>query len=445
MPYFLRLLTTLTVAAMPLAAAQAAPLAQDDPSSVTGLSAVQLFEVAEKATAQGDTDTAAAVLTALAKDPDIEVRTEARFRHGQMLAAQKKFVDAAILYRAILDEKPDAQRVRLELAYVMAQSGNLGAAQRELRLAQAGGLPPEVARLIDQFTNALRAGKPYGASMEIAFAPDSNINRATKSETLDTVFAPFDLSEDAKAQSGLGFTVKGQAYFRTGIDKRSQLLVRFLGSADLYRKRQFNDVSLGVQAGPEMRSGKDRINVSLGYTQRSFGGTAYSNIINASANLVHPLGNKAQGNIGVTISDFNNRQNNLQDGTIYSANIGYERAFSSRFGAGLNVAAVRQALADPGYATASGAFSLFAFREVGKTTLVASASYSHLEADARLFLFPRRRIDDRYMASVGATFRQLQYKGFAPVVRLEYERNDSSVGLYSYSRLAGSIGVSRAF
>jgi hypothetical protein len=419
--------------------------ADDEQVRVEGLSAAQLFEIAENAKAESDFDTTASLYTALAKDPDIEIRIEARFRHAQMLAGQKKFVDAAILYRAILDEKPDAQRVRLELAYVMAQSGNLGAAQRELRLAQAGGLPPDVARLIDQFTNALRAGKPYGASMEIALAPDSNINRATKSETLDTVFAPFDLSEDAKAQSGLGLTVKGQAYFRTGIDKRSQLLVRFLGSADLYRKRQFNDISLGVQAGPEMRSGKDRINVSLGYTQRSFGGTAYSNIVNASANLVHPMGNKAQGNVGVTISDFNNRQNNLQDGTIYSANMGYERALSNRFGAGLNVAAVRQALSDPGYATASGALNLSGFREVGKTTLVASASYSHLEADARLFLFPRRRIDDRYMASVGATFRQVQYKGFAPVVRFEYERNDSTVGLYAYSRLAGSIGVSRAF
>jgi hypothetical protein len=218
-----------------------------------------------------------------------------------------------------------------------------------------------------------------------------------------------------------------------------------LGSADLYRKRQFNDVSLGVQAGPEMRSGKDRINVSLGYTQRSFGGTTYSNIVNASANLVHPMGSKAQGNVGVTISDFNNRQNNLQDGIIYSANMGYERALSNRFGAGINITAVRQSLADPGYATASGAINFFAFREVGKTTLVASASYSHLEADARLFLFPRRRIDDRLTASVGATFRQIQYKGFAPVVRFEFEQNDSTVGLYAYSRLAGSIGVSRAF
>ncbi len=445
MPDILRLCIWVTVIALPSVPLLAAPAAFSDPGSTTGLSAVELFEVAEKANAAGDSDTAMTVFTALSKDPDIEVRTEARFRHAQLLAGQKKFVDAASLYRAILDEKPDAQRVRLELAYVMAQLGDLGAAQRELRLAQAGGLPPEVSRLIDQFSNALRAGKPYGASIEIALAPDSNINRATKSQTLDTVIAPFDLSEDAQAQSGLGLAVKGQAYLRAGIDKRSVLLVRVLGSADLYSKRKFNDVSLGIQAGPEIRSGKDRINVSLGYTERSFGGTTYSNIINVSANLAHPLGNTAQGSVGVTISDFNNRQNNLQDGTIYSANMGYERAFSSRFGAGLSVTAVRQALSDPGYATASGAFNLFAFREVGKTTLVASAGYSHLEADARLFLFPRRRIDDRYTANLGATFRQLTIKGFAPVVRLEYERNDSSVGLYGYKRIAGSIGIARAF
>jgi outer membrane protein len=434
-------LGTILLCAPQFAAAQTS----SEPLRVEGVSAVQLFEIADKAKADGDFDTAATLYTALGKDPDIEIRTEARFRHAQMLVAQKKFSSAALLYRAILDEKHDTQRVRLELAYVLAQLGDLGGAQRELRLAQAGGLPPEVARLIDQFTNALRANKPIGASIEVALAPDNNINRATKAETLDTIIAPFDLTEDAQAQSSLGLAIKGQTYFRTKIDKRAQLLVRLSGNADLYRQSQFNDVTLGVQAGPEMRSGKDRISFSGGLNYRWFGGTHYATIISTSANMQHPIGTKAQLTLNAAISDFDNKQNNLQDGTIYSASAGLERAFSSRFGAGLTVGAVRQGLSDPGYATASGTITAFAFREWGKTTLVGSIGYSHLEADQRLFLFPRRRIDNRYSASLGATFRQLQLKGFAPVVRVEYERNDSSVGLYEYKRIASSFGITRAF
>ena len=70
-----------------------------------------------------------------------------------------------------------------------------------------------------------------------------------------------------------------------------------------------------------------------------------------------------------------------------------------------------------------------AFRELFQTTLVGLLGYSHLEGDQRLFLFLRRRIDERYTASLAATFRMLQYKGFAPTVWVVYERNDSSVGL----------------
>lgn len=437
------LLAAMLVAASPsaLQAHSAAP----ENVSAAGISAVQMFEIAEKAKQEGNFSAAETVYAALVKDPDIEIRTEARFRLAQMLTNQNRFSDAAILYRAILDEKPDAQRVRLELASLLARLGDVGRAQRELRLAQAGGLPPDVARLIDQFTDALRAGRPAGASVEIALAPDNNINRATRSETLDTIIAPFDLSEDAQAKSGLGLALKGQAFARARIDTHAQLLVRLSGSADLYRESQFDDISVGIQAGPEMRSGKDRLNVSGGFSQRWFGGELFSEIISASANIQHPIGAKALMTGNVSISSFDNKSNGLQDGTIYVASAGYERALSSRFGAGLTLGGVRQALNDPGYATTSGALSAFAFRELGRTTLVASLGYSHLEADVRLFLFPRRRIDDRYTASLAATFRQIQYMGFAPILRLEYERNDSSVGLYDYKRIAGSIGITRAF
>lgn len=98
-----------------------------------GLSANQMFAVAEQSTTAGDIETATTIYAALAKDPDIEIRTEARFRHGNLLVAQRKLADAAVLFRTILDEKPDAQRVRLELAAVLLQLGEERQALRALR------------------------------------------------------------------------------------------------------------------------------------------------------------------------------------------------------------------------------------------------------------------------------------------------------------------------
>ena len=79
-------------------------------------------------------------------------------------------------------------------------------------------------RLIDRYSEALRAARPAGASFEIALAPDSNINRATRSDTLGTIFGDFDISKDSKARSGTGLSLRGQAYRRLSIGGGDSLL-----------------------------------------------------------------------------------------------------------------------------------------------------------------------------------------------------------------------------
>jgi hypothetical protein len=78
-------------------------------------------------------------------------------------------------------------------------------------------------------------------------------------------------------------------------------------------------------------------------------------------------------------------------------------------------------------------------------TFTASAEFGKLRADERLVLFPERRSDRYASLSLGATFRQLQWRGFAPVARLSVERNRSTIAFYDYRRTRSEIGVVRAF
>src|SRR5690606_8418728 len=96
------------------------------------------------------------------RDPNLDIRSEARFRLGMMLADQKRHADAALAFRAILDEQPGAARVRLELARVLAAMGDEGRARQQIRQAQASGLPPEVAQVVDRFAAALRSNRRFG-------------------------------------------------------------------------------------------------------------------------------------------------------------------------------------------------------------------------------------------------------------------------------------------
>ena len=72
------------------------------PAPVTvDLSAAQVLELASARAASGDVAGAISLFTALAKDLDVDIRSEARFRHGRLQETQCRFAEAAVLYRAI--------------------------------------------------------------------------------------------------------------------------------------------------------------------------------------------------------------------------------------------------------------------------------------------------------------------------------------------------------
>ncbi|MES2442616.1 MAG: surface lipoprotein assembly modifier [Pseudomonadota bacterium] len=434
-------------AAFLFAAACATPAAAQDapPVHMEGLKAAQLFEIADQAVAAGRPQDAEAIYRGLAHDPDVEIRNEARFRLALMLSLLGRHPDAAVELRAILDEKPGSPRVRLELARVLALAGEDAAARRELRQAQAGGLPAEVSHVVDQFANALRSRKPFGASLELALVPDSNINRATDAQTLDTIIAPLELSDDAREQSGLGARIAGQAFFRVPVGAHLAIVPRVSGQGEFYRRKQFDDASASALIGLEWSPGRERFQLSGGGTYRWYGLEPYARTATASLNWQHPLSRRAQLSAALTAADTDYRLNDLQDGALFNAELGIERAFNARSGGGITLSATRQTARDPGYANVAAGATLVTWRELGHTTAFATLTTRGLEADARLLLYPERRRDLLLGGSIGATFRGFKLRGFAPLVRVSYERNFSTVGIYDYRRLAASFGITRAF
>lgn len=409
------------------------------------VSARQLFALADLAIKRGDERTAEAAYRALATDRDVEIRTEARFRLALMLARLGRLSAAALELRQILDEKPDAARVKLELAGLLVRMGDEQAARRLLRESQAAGLPPEVARMVDRFSAALRSRKPMGGTLELALAPDSNINRATRSDTLGTVLGDFALNRNARQRSGLGLSVKGQAFARAAIGANVSLLARLSGAGDFYGRGDFNDVSLGVSVGPELRLGADRLDVSAGAILRWFGGSPYSRTATVGLNFQHQLDRRSQIRTSASLNFVNNRINRRQDGRTYRVSALYERAVSARSGFGLSISGDRLDARDPGYSTVGGQISLFGYREIGSATVVGTLSYGRLRSDERLVIYPRKRSDTYAAASLAATFRKLTLGSLAPFIRIGLERNRSTIEIFDYRRVRTEFGLTRAF
>lgn len=410
------------------------------------MSAAELFGFADRALASGDLQTAEAAYRALMQDPDVELRSEARFRLARLLADRMdRKRDAAVLLRRILDDKPEAAPVRLELARILAELGDYQSARRELRAAQAGGLPEDVEQRVRFFANALSATKMIGGGLDVALAPTSNMNRATRSDTLGTVIGDFVLSEDAQAQSGVGLALKGQAYARLPVSKKVDFLLRGNAAGDLYRHSQFNDINTSVQIGPQWVWGRDRLSMAATVSWRWFGMDPYSISYGLTGNWQHPLGDRTQLRIDGSALLEDVRPNDMQDGERYMLAVGVDHAFSARAGGGFQLHGSRDHSSDPGYSTASGGIGTYFYREMGRTTAVANVSYRHLEGDARLLLYPRRRMDDNLNLSLSGTFRSLTLGTFAPVARVRYERNWSSVEIYDFDRIGVEFGVVAAF
>lgn len=408
--------------------------------------ASDLFQIADNLVRQGHKAEAERLFDLLAQNPDSNVRNEARYRHSKLLRSSGREREAALLLRQILDEKPNAVPVRLDLAQLLDAMGDKEGAWRQVRAAQASGLPPAVARLVDRYSEALRAARPSGSSIEIGLAPDSNINHATRSDTLGTIFGDFDISKDSRAKSGTGLALRGQTYrrFDLGGDDR-HLLVRLSGSADLYRKSEFNDVAIDLAAGPEFQLADTRLNLEAGASQRWFGQKPFVRSARLGATLVKPIARLSQLRINAAAALVDNQLNDLEDGRLYSGEVSLEHALSATTGVAVTGSAARQSLNDPGYSTRSWRLGLLVWHDMGRVTLTAETEFGPLNADERLLLFPDKRKDRYWRFGLGATFRQLQFRGFAPVVRFSTERNRSTIAFYDYRRTRTEIGLIRAF
>ena len=407
--------------------------------------ATSLLELGRRFESAGQTDRATRVYEGLTLDDRGDIRAEARYRLARMAIQRKHWANAAILLRRILDDRPDAAPARLTLAQVLAEIGDENAALRELRAVQSSGLPIEVARMVDRFSEALRARKPFGAGLEVALAPDTNINSATSRDSLGTVIGDFEIDPNAKGRSGVGVSLRGTAYARHPISDPISLLARVTTSTDVYRHKDANYVALDVGIGPELRLGNTRLNLEAGFARRWYGMKAYDQRLRAEVNGAVPIGRRSVARPRFFVSTVKNMRNDLQDGTIWGGEIGFERALGARSGIALSLLGERAALRDPAYSTTAWRGSVLGWRELGRATVHASASYGRLNADERFALLPERREDRYWRLGLGATMRQLQLNGFAPLIRFSIERNRSNVAFYDFGRRRAEFGFVRAF
>jgi hypothetical protein len=375
----------------------------------------------------------------------VNVRNAARFQRALLLETNGRTEAAAVLLRRILDEKPDATAVRFKLANMLQKLGREDSALRELRALQSYDLPVNVARFVDRLSASLQATKPLGFQFEVALAPDTNINRATRSDTLGTIFGDFTLDEGSQGRSGVGVALRGFAQARHMLDDNLGLVARVNGEASLYRHKEFADVAIDLATGPEWRIGRTRLSAEAGAGLQWYGMKPFQRRFRLSASAARPIDSVSQLRLDGSVRRIDYRLSNLQDGRGLSLRAQYERALSGDLLVALNAGVDRFKATDDAYSTHGWNGGVAAYRNVGRMTLTFGVDLGRLKADDRLVLLPNARKDRLTRFSFGAVLRQLTVAGFAPVTRVIIERNRSTVEFYDFRRVRTEFGISRAF
>jgi len=427
-----------------LAAVLVSPNAAYGQDNEAVLAAQQVFVLAEAYQRDSRTGDAEALLEALTRDRDPEIRAEARFRLGRARMAHQDFEGAAEAFAALLEEKPDAQPARLALAQALAAGGKPGAAARQLRRARAGGLPEDVQRLVDRFGDLLRRSRPYGINVELGLAPDSNINQATSSRTLDIGGFPLALDESGRATSGVGLTASADAFATVPLGSGLSWVNRIIGIGSFYRQERFNDLILSASSGPEFNLGKAVVRPAATYSWRQVGGKRYSHGFGSSLQVLAPIGGASQVGGSISISDQDYRIPE-QGGLQLAAAISYERALSPRLYGRMEMTVQRVTAEADAYASTSFGSSLSLSRDIGAATVYAQAGYLRTEGDGPFALFGKARADDRVDLSFGAAWKRWSIGGLTPIVRLQQTFNSSPLDLYRFKRTRAEIVMTERF
>ncbi|HEX8533757.1 MAG TPA: surface lipoprotein assembly modifier, partial [Allosphingosinicella sp.] len=404
-----------------------------------------LLNLAQMTEREGKAERAETLYRALLADPHVELRSEAGYQLARLLAARGRNTEAAGLLRRVLDEQPQAVPVRLAMAQLLVALGDETAARRELRAAQAGRPPAQVARLIDSYAAALRDRRPFGGEIRLSLAPDSNINRATASDRLNTVIGEFDIAEEGRARSGVGAAMEVSAFARQPLSAGLSLIVQAGGKATRYRKAEFNRLTLQARAGAQLARGASRLSVAIAHQRQRIGGELALTSLGIEADGSHPLSGTAQLRFSAGAAKVGGRLNRLEHGHSFALGGAIDMALSPAAGISLSGSANRRTARDAAYATRSFELGAAAWRDFGRLTVGGSATVGRLRADDRLFLLPERRKDRSATASLTILSRHLAFQGLAPSLRFTIERNRSNIAFYDTHRRALELAFSRAF
>ena len=353
---------------------------------------------------------------------------------------------AARRFEAILSGRPELTRVRLELARVYHSLGRDDKARFHFEASLADDLPSSVENAVEGFLRGIDARKQWSVSMSAAVLPESNPVKRTESRAVRIGGVPFRLNEDARASSGVGtlFSAGGSVSPVIAEDVRGVLAGS--GAAKLYKRSEWNDVSIHSEVGFARLFDKGTASAGLRVGQRWLGGERYSGETGPwlRGRVRFSAASRLELNLSALKRDHHDRPGH--DGWRVSARPVWSHSFDPRTtvetSLDLELVNAREKHHGSGLVGLGITYSR-AFR--GGFSISPSVSALVRRHSGRDPLFQKTRRDRQLRFALKLLHRALQYEGYAPFVGYSFEWNESNIPLNKYRNHGAVIGFSRTF
>lgn len=388
-------------------------------------------------------------LAAMRKDP--QAGAQLALYEGLLAAHDKDWKRATRHFRVALNDQPEWTRARLELARALYNQGQMGAADYHFRLAQNDSLPPDIARVVKDYRQSIRAQKNWDVSLQIGIAPDTNINSATSARTL--VFpgfsstAQFALSPDARSKTGIGQTLESTGRVRLKLSPVYAMDVEAQARVVNYSGSRYDDISISPAVGVSRDFGnRTRLGVAALFSQRWYGGKDAQQSIGARLRLQQLIGSSGQLQADLTYRGISNRLDGEQSGGQWGVSLAYDQAITPTAIASLSFFGLRENLANAIYANKTLGISAGVGGELpwglngGANVSVSRAWY-----DGYWPIYAVTRRDFGVQARAYLGLRSFRWLGFSPSVEYQYLYNSSNVALFAYDRHRFSFELARYF
>jgi outer membrane protein len=371
---------------------------------------------------------------------------ETKFLRGMVALGRGDHKRAIKIFRDALIDHPEAVRIRLELARAFYLDGDYANATRQFRFALAGNPPKGVAAAINHYLDLIRQSKSWSYSFDVSLAPDTNLNAGPGTRDITIYGLPFELSDDARGQSGIGLSLDGSAEYAPSIGKDTRLRMGIQAGQLLYTKPEYDDTNATVYVGPRFVRGRWDFSVLATGFVRRYGGDPYNGAVGGRLEATYYPSGKTAISASFAAQRARYAFDTGQNGGAYTFSTSVIHTLDAVSGFVVKGGVSRQSAIDPARANTAYYAAVGYFRDLpGGFTIYVEPSLALARYDGLFEAFGVTRSDTGYTDTLTLLNRHIVLSRFTPKISYSYTHQNSNIALYQYRRSRVEIGLTTTF